>query len=188
MAVETPASPREIRRPWRRVMALKGASFTFPFFLGFLLFTVVPVVIALKESLYTEQGSGLGFGAKTVEFTGFDNFVRGFEDAKFWSAMGRVALFAAISIPLIQLTSLGMALLMDMARARTAGRFRIALLVPYMIPGIVATLIWIYIYSPVVGPLTPILGFFGIDVNFYSGEMIWVSIGNLMAWSAIGFN
>ncbi|MEV7422381.1 MULTISPECIES: carbohydrate ABC transporter permease [unclassified Streptomyces] len=188
MAVETPASPRGIRLPWRRVMALKGASFTFPFFLGFLLFTVVPVVIALKESLYTEQGSGLGFGAKTVEFTGFDNFVRGFEDAKFWSAMGRVALFAAISIPLIQLTSLGMALLMDMARARTAGRFRIALLVPYMIPGIVATLIWIYIYSPVVGPLTPILGFFGIDVNFYSGEMIWVSIGNLMAWSAIGFN
>ncbi|RDG34636.1 carbohydrate ABC transporter permease [Streptomyces corynorhini] len=169
-------------------MAFKGASFTFPFFLGFLLFTVVPVVIALKESLYTEQGSGLGFGAKTVEFTGPDNFVRGFEDAKFWSAMGRVALFAAISIPLIQLTSLGMALLMDMARSRTAGRFRIALLVPYMIPGIVATLIWIYLYSPVVGPLTPILGFFGIDANFYSGGMIWVSIGNLVAWSSIGFN
>ncbi|AXG83110.1 carbohydrate ABC transporter permease [Streptomyces paludis] len=169
-------------------MAFKGASFTFPFFLGFVVFTVVPVAIALKESLYTEQGSGLGFGPKTVEFSGVDNFVRGFEDAKFWSAMGRVALFAAISIPLIQLASLGLALLMDMVKQRLANRFRIALLVPYMIPGIVATLIWIYLYSPVVGPITPFLAFFGIDANFYSGDMIWVSIGILIAWSSIGFN
>ncbi|MEW1718031.1 sugar ABC transporter permease [Streptomyces sp. NPDC093109] len=169
-------------------MAFKGASFTFPFFLGFLVFTVVPVVIALKESLYTEQGSGLGFGPKTIEFSGLDNFVRGFEDAKFWTAMGRVALFAAISIPLIQLASLGLALLMDMVKQRLANRFRIALLVPYMIPGIVATLIWIYLYSPVVGPITPFLAFFGIDANFYSGDMIWVSIGILIAWSSIGFN
>ena len=57
-----------------------------------------------------------------------------------------------------------------------------------MIPGIVATLIWIYLYSPVVGPLTPFLDLFGIDANFYGGELIWVSIGNLMAWSGIGFN
>lgn len=188
MAVESPAPPRAAHLTWRRVMAFKGASFTFPFFLGFLVFTVVPVVIALKESLYTEQGSGLGFGPKTIEFSGLDNFVRGFEDAKFWTAMGRVALFAAISIPLIQLASLGLALLMDMVKQRLANRFRIALLVPYMIPGIVATLIWIYLYSPVVGPITPFLAFFGIDANFYSGDMIWVSIGILIAWSSIGFN
>ncbi|MFJ8001089.1 carbohydrate ABC transporter permease [Streptomyces sp. NPDC096310] len=169
-------------------MAFKGASFTFPFFLGFLLFTVVPMVIALKESLYTEKGSGLGFGAKTVEFSGFDNFLRGLEDARFWGSLGRVALFAAVSIPLIQLASLGLALLLDSVRARIAGRFRILLLVPYMIPGIVATLIWVYIYSPVVGPLTPFFALLGIDADFYSGSMIWVSIGNLTAWSAIGFN
>ncbi|MGO4427214.1 sugar ABC transporter permease, partial [Streptomyces sp. MCAF7] len=81
------------RLPWRRMMALKGASFTAPFFIGFALFTLAPVLLALRESLYSKKSSGLGFGEKTVEFTGFDNFARGLEDAHFWAAMLRVALF-----------------------------------------------------------------------------------------------
>lgn len=176
------------RLGWRRIMALKGASFTAPFFLGFALFTVVPLVMALKESLYTEKGSGLGFGAKTVEFTGLDQFVTGFSDGRFWASMLRVTLFAVISIPVIQAASIGLALLLDTAAQRTADRFRIPLLIPYMIPGIVATLIWIYLYSPVVGPVTPFFRLFGLNADFYSGDLIWVSIGNLMAWSGIGFN
>jgi multiple sugar transport system permease protein len=169
-------------------MALKGASLTLPFFLGFALFTVTPMVMALKESLYRQQSAGLGFGETTVEFVGLDNFVQGFGDGRFWGAMGRVALFAAISIPLIQLASVGLALLLDAASQRMADRFRLPLLVPYMIPGIVATLIWIYLYSPAVGPLTPFFRLFGIDADFYSGSVIWISIGNLIAWSSIGFN
>lgn len=178
---------RTTRLRWRRMVALKGASFTVPFFLGFAVFTVVPLVMALSESLYTSKSSGLGFGEKTVTFSGFENFARGFEDARFWGGLWRVALFAVVIIPLIQVASLGMALLLDAVRRRLAGRFRVVLLIPYMIPNIVATLIWIYIYSPAVGPLTPIFAALGIDANFYSGELIWVSIGNLMAWNGIGF-
>ena len=173
---------------WQRIVALKGASFTMPFFAGFVLFTVVPVVMALRKSLYTTKSSGLGFGAPTTTFSGFENFSRALEDDKFWGSMWRVALFAAIVIPLIQLASLGMALLLDVVRRRAAGKLRIAMLVPYMTPGIVATLIWIYLYSPAVGPLTPFFKLFGIDANFYSGSLIWVSIGNLVAWSSLGFN
>ncbi|MFC9248672.1 carbohydrate ABC transporter permease [Streptomyces sp. NPDC057136] len=187
-SASTEPALRPPRLRWQRIMALKGASFTVPFFLGFALFTVTPMVMALKESLYTEKGSGLGFGEKTVEFVGLDNFVQGFTDDRFWASMLRVALFAVVSIPLIQVASVGLALLLDAAAQRVADRFRLPLLVPYMIPGIVATLIWIYLYSPAVGPLTPFLALFGIDADFYSGELIWVSIGNLMAWSGIGFN
>lgn len=188
MAAVTESPSRAARLGWRRIMALKGASFTVPFFLGFLLFTVTPLVMALKESLYSEKGSGLGFGEKTVEFVGLDNFVEGFGDDRFWASMLRVGLFAVINIPVIQIASVGLALLLDATSQRVADRFRIPLLIPYMIPGIVATLIWIYLYSPVVGPLTPFFDLFGIDANFYGGELIWVSIGNLMAWSGIGFN
>lgn len=173
---------------WRRIAAIKGASFTVPFFLGFALFTAVPMVLALRESMYTAKGSGLGFGEKTVEFAGLGNLLKGAGDERFWAGMGRVALFAAISIPLIQLASVALALLLDAASRRVAARFRLALLIPYMIPGIVATLIWIYLYSPEVGPLTPFFALFGVPANFYGGELIWVSIGNLMAWSGIGFN
>jgi multiple sugar transport system permease protein len=175
-------------RQWRRTMELKGASFTVPFFAGFVLFTVVPVILALSKSLYTEKASGLGFGAKAVTFSGFENFERAFHDEKFWGGMWRVALFAVVVIPLIQFASLALALLLDSVRRRYAGQLRIAMLVPYMTPGIVATLIWIYLYSPAVGPLTPFFKLFGIDANFYGSGMIWVSVGNLMAWGGIGFN
>ncbi|USQ86187.1 sugar ABC transporter permease [Streptomyces phaeoluteigriseus] len=188
MAVLSKPPATAPRLNWRRVLALKGASFTAPFFLGFLVFTVVPLAMALRESLYREQSAGLGFGEKTVEFVWFDQFAEGFSDGRFWASMLRVALFAAISIPLIQIASIGVALLLDVASQRVADRFRVPLLIPYMIPGIVATLIWIYVYSPDVGPLTPFLHLFGIDADFYSGELVWVSIGNLMAWSGIGFN
>lgn len=175
-------------RRWRRTVALKGASFTVPFFAGFVVFTVVPVIMALSKSLYSSKSSGLGFGEKTVAFSGFGNFERVLHDGKFWGSMWRVGLFAIVVIPLIQLTSLALALLLDSVRRRTAGRLRIAMLVPYMCPGIVATLIWIYLYSPAVGPLTPFFKLFGIDANFYGSSMIWVSVGNLMAWGGIGFN
>jgi multiple sugar transport system permease protein len=39
-----------------------------------------------------------------------------------------------------------------------------------------------------VGPLTPFFKHLGISADFYSGSMIWISIGNLIAWSSIGFN
>jgi multiple sugar transport system permease protein len=191
--VTTPAAGRAgaalaPRLRWRRMMALKGASFTLPFFIGFVVFTVVPLVMALSESLYTSQSGGLGFGAKTVSFSGLDNFARGLRDGRFWGGMWRVGLFALVVIPLIQGASLAMALLLDVIKRRLASRFRAALLIPYMIPNIVATLIWIYLYSPAVGPLTPLFAFLGLDANFYSGELIWVSIGNLMAWNGIGFS
>jgi multiple sugar transport system permease protein len=169
-------------------MALQGASFTLPFFVGFAIFTVAPVVMALKESLYRKQSSGLGFGGQSTSFVGLDNFTRALSDGRFFGAIGRVALFAAVSIPTIQLAALGMALLLDAASRRLANRFRIVLLVPFMIPGIVAALIWVYLYSPSVGPLTPFFKIFGIHADFYSSGMIWVSIGNLIAWSTIGFN
>lgn len=188
-AAPAPARPSSAQRMrWRKVMALQGASFTLPFFVGFAIFTVAPVVMALKESLYRKQSSGLGFGGQSTSFVGLDNFTRALSDGRFFGAIGRVALFAAVSIPTIQLAALGMALLLDAASRRLANRFRIVLLVPFMIPGIVAALIWVYLYSPSVGPLTPFFKIFGIHADFYSSGMIWVSIGNLIAWSTIGFN
>lgn len=180
-----PASPR---LSWRTLQRIKGASFTWPFLIGFAVFTILPVVLALGQSLFTEKSSGLGFGEAEVSFSGFDNFARGLTDGTFWESMLRVAIYAAIVVPVTQIVSLVLALLVDAVTRRVANRFRLSLLIPYMIPGIVATMIWIYLYSPVVGPLQPVFDALGLDINFFSGSMIWFSIGNLALWGAIGFN
>ncbi|MBL0888702.1 sugar ABC transporter permease [Myceligenerans sp. I2] len=174
---------------WRRIQALKGASLTFPFLAGFSLFVVVPVIMALRESVFARRSSGgLGFGAQTVSFVGLDNFADGFQDPVFWGGMLRVFVYAIVVVPVTQALSLACALLLDAARRRTAARFRVVLLLPYMVPGVIAAMIWLFQYSPAVGPLSAFFRLFGVEANFYSGELVWVSIGNMALWGALGFN
>ena len=173
---------------WRVKQELKGASLSLPFLLGFALFTLIPVAMALKESVFATKTSGLGFGKATSTFVGFDNFAEALADTSFWAGMFRVFIYAIIVVPLGQLVSLAMALVLDGVRRRVAARFRIVLLLPYMVPGLVATMVWIFLYSPVVGPLSDFLQVFGLQVDFFAGNTIWSSIGNLAIWGGIGFN
>lgn len=184
----TTAKPSRQGVTWRSPRALKGMGFAAPFFAGFVFTFLIPLGYAIWESLFAERKSGLGLGGGTVEFVGLDNFTRGLTDEKFWASVFRVVVFAGVQIPVMLGCSLAMALLLDTVSRRTAQRFRFAFLVPYMIPGIVATLMWMYLYSPRLGPLRDAFGAFGIEVDFFSSSMMWVSIGNLITWTAAGFN
>jgi len=178
------------RVPWRTAQKWKGASFTFPFIAGFALFTLVPVFLGLSETFYTTKSAGgLGLGGEeVVSFTGLAQIFTAAQDPTFWAGMGRVFGFGLVVVPLVQGIALVMALLLDALRRKVVGRFRLALLLPYMIPGMIATMIWLYLYSPAVGPLTAALDSIGLHVDFFSSGMVWVSMGNLVVWNTIGFN
>ncbi|MER5791615.1 sugar ABC transporter permease [Streptomyces sp. NPDC001980] len=166
----------------------KGAAFTVPFQLGFVFLYLIPIGYAVYESLYRSQSSGLGLGGTTDEFSGLANYRQGLTDPAFLDSVLRVLLFACVQIPVMLLISLLLALFLDALTSRAAGRFRILLLVPYMIPGVVAAIVWINLYSPDVGPLTPLGKAFGLDWNFFAPSMVWPSIGNLLTWHGIGYN
>lgn len=186
----TPTKPGG-RRPamgWRRLSGLKGFGFTAPFFAGFILVFLAPFVYALVQAFFAVRRSGNGLGGSFLSFVGFENFARGFMDEQFWSSMARVGTFALIQIPIMLCLSLLMALLLDMLAGRSARFFRVGLLVPYMIPAIVATLVWLYLYSPRLGPLTKAGEALGANINFFAPELLWVSIGNLLTWAGIGYN
>ncbi len=171
-----------------RSLRWKGAAFTVPFQLGFVFLYLLPIGYAVYQSLYRSQSSGLGLGGTTDEFSGFDNYQQGLTDSKFMGSVLRVVVFALVQIPVMLVISLVLALLLDAVTAKVAGKFRIMLLVPYMIPGVVAAIVWINVYSPDVGPLTPLGDFFGFHWNFFSPSMVWPSIGNLLTWHGIGYN
>jgi multiple sugar transport system permease protein len=176
------------RRRRLGIQAWKGAGFTAPFFLGFALLFLLPFGYAVYESLFLVQSSGLGLGGSTTVFVGLRNFTTALSDPDFQSAIVRVLLFACIQIPVMLFISLVMALLLDAVKARTASKFRILLLVPYMVPGVVAALIWVNVYSPSVGPLTPFGRLLGFGWNFFAPAMVWPSIGNMLTWHGIGWN
>ena len=166
----------------------KGAVFTVPFQLGFVFLYLLPIGYAVYQSLFLQKQSGLGLGGATTEFVGLENYRNGLTDSAFMTSIFRVVLFACVQIPFMLLVSLVLALFLDAVSAKVAGRFRILLLVPYMIPGVVAAIVWINLYSPEVGPLTPIGELFGFDWNFFSPSMVWPAIGNLLTWHGIGYN
>lgn len=171
-----------------RSLRWKGAAFTVPFQLGFVFLYLLPIGYAVYQSLYRSQSSGLGLGGTTDEFSGLANYQQGLTDSAFMGSVLRVVLFACVQIPVMLLVSLVLALLLDALSSRTAGRFRLLLLVPYMIPGVVAAIVWLNLYSPDVGPLTPLGEIFGFSWNFFAPSMVWPSIGNLLTWHGIGYN
>ncbi|KUO03104.1 carbohydrate ABC transporter permease [Streptomyces caeruleatus] len=166
----------------------KGAAFTVPFQLGFAFLYLLPIGYAVYQSLFLQKQSGLGLGGATTEFVGLENYQNGLTDSAFMTSILRVVLFACVQIPFVLLISLVLALFLDAVSAKVAGRFRILLLVPYMIPGVVAAIVWINLYSPEVGPLTSLGEFFGFDWNFFAPSMVWPAIGNLLTWHFIGYN
>ncbi|GHG89151.1 carbohydrate ABC transporter permease [Streptomyces lanatus] len=166
----------------------KGAAFTVPFQLGFAFLYLLPIGYAIYQSLFLQKQSGLGLGGATTEFVGLENYRHGLTDSAFLSSILRVVLFACVQIPFMLLISLLLALFLDAVTTKAAGRFRILLLVPYMIPGVVAAIVWINLYSPEVGPLSPLGEVFGFDWNFFAPSMVWPAIGNLLTWHGIGYN
>jgi multiple sugar transport system permease protein len=171
-----------------RSLRWKGAAFTVPFQLGFVFLYLLPIGYAVYQSLFLEKSSGLGLGGSTTEFVGLENYQQGLTDSAFMTSILRVVLFACVQVPFMLLVSLVLALFLDAVTSKVASRFRIMLLVPYMIPGVVAAIVWINLYSPQVGPLTPLGELFGFDWNFFAPSMVWPAIGNLLTWHGIGYN
>lgn len=186
---ETRRSEMTTKRKRRlNVTGLKGALFTAPFFIGFALVFVIPFIYAVVESLFAQKRSGAGLGGAVRTFVGFENYQLGFTDESFWDSTLRVAIFGLIQIPIMLVLSLVVALLLDMVTGRGAKFFRLGLLIPYMVPAIVATLIWLYLYSPRLGPISEVAAWADLEVNMFSPQLLWVALGNLLTWAGLGYN
>jgi multiple sugar transport system permease protein len=148
---------------------------------------VLPLLYAFKESLYQERRNGL-LGAPHTIFVWFGNFLDALRDSQFTGAIGRMALFGIVEIPLLLLFSLVLALLLDSGSARFKKLFRAIYFVPNGVPGVVATLLWGFLYTPGISPVVRGLDAMGLHANFFGPSMTLVSIGNILIWTAAGYN
>ncbi|WP_432136230.1 MULTISPECIES: carbohydrate ABC transporter permease [unclassified Streptomyces] len=179
----TPAPmPRRRRRNWA------PAVFLLPFFVPFVLFTLVPVGYAFYQSLLRTERTGGTFGHKTTVFAGLDQYAEVLGDAEFLDSVGRVLLFGLVQIPVMLLLALVLALLLDSTVARLKRFFRIAYFVPYGIPGVIAALMWAFLYDPRLSPVVELLNDVGAEPDLLGSGMILWSIGNIVTWTYTGYN
>ncbi|MFJ9898157.1 carbohydrate ABC transporter permease [Streptomyces sp. NPDC091280] len=187
VATDSPVRRSSPRRAGGRG-TYKGVLFTLPFLVGFLVTYVLPIGYAFGQSLYKKKSSGLGFGPTRVVYTGFDNFASVLGNHAFWASMLRTLLFGTVQITVMLGISLLLALLLDGVAARAVRFFRAALLIPYVVPAVVSTVMWLFLYSPTGSPLLDLAHRAGTDIDFFGGLNTYLSLGNLLTWQGIGFN
>ena len=163
--------------------------FVAPAMLLLITFGVFPIFVALGVSV-TNMNISAFANIRNVKFVGIDNYVKLFDDADFWQALGNTGLFAVLGVPAIVLLSLAVALLLN----RSDSRFFRALRSFYFIPAITAivaiSLIWGYLYNTQFGFLNYALSLVGIDqVQWLSDPVLAkFSVGLVAVWRGTGLN
>ncbi|WP_160043441.1 MULTISPECIES: carbohydrate ABC transporter permease [Paenibacillus] len=136
-----------------------GYLFILPWFLGLLLFTLGPMVFSLILSFSKWD---IITGIRSIEFVGLDNFKAIFHDELFYQSLKVTFIFALVSVPLYQIVSLLIALLLNM-RTRGMKLFRMIYFMPSVIPAVAVSMMWIMIFNPEYGILNRALAWFGIE-------------------------
>jgi multiple sugar transport system permease protein len=162
---------------------LAGYAFVAPFMLLFTGMLVVPLGYAAYLSLFREQLVG-----GTV-FAGLDNYRHALSDPLFRGGVLRMARFLVLQVPIMLGLALVFALILDSGRIRLARVIRLGIFVPYAVPGVIAALMWGYLYGPDFGPFAQLTRHVGLGTpGFLSSHWILASMANIVSWEFIGYN
>ncbi len=185
VAVGAPQAPhrRRDRRRWGPALVFVG-----PFVVLFLVFFVLPIGYAVYDSLFSVQSSGLGLGPAERLFVGFDNYARALAMPDFVQSLGRVLAFSAIEVPLMVVCAVVLALALESAYAWKPVFFRVTFFLPYGVPGVIASLLWGFLYVPSTSPVIKALSSWGWDVDVLTSDTILFSIANIALWQFAGYN
>ena len=167
------------------------AAFLSPFCVLFAVFFLLPIGYAVYESLLKVRVSGLGLGPNSTVtvFAGLSNYAQVFSDSAFLTGVGRVLLFGVVQIPVMLVFATVLAMLLDSAAVRFRRFFRLAFFLPYGIPGVIAAILWSFLYLPGLSPVVAALHDTGFGtVNFLGTHSVLWSIANIVTWEYTGYN
>ena len=156
----------------------------------FVLFMLVPIVYAayLSFTAYKIQGGGI-LGTKALVFAGFDNYIAVLTDPALGSGFWHLALYAVIAVPVTLGLALLFALLLDTPGVRASRFGQTAIFIPYAVPGVIAALLWGFMYLPSTSPFSYITEALGWGtIPFLEPGGIFGSIANIAIWGGVGFN
>ena len=168
---------------WRRPKfrdTIGGYFFLLPNFLGFLLFTSLPVLASLLLAF-------VDWDILTPpEWVGIENFVRLMKDHLFWKYVGNT-MFLMIGIPVGMFASLALALLMN-RKLRGIVIFRTIYFLPSLSAGVALCMLWRWIYNPDFGLLNAFLAKVGIDGPEWLASIVWAKPAIMLMglWTGVG--
>lgn len=173
------------RRPgarvsWRRSEALIAWLLLLPSLVGLLAFFMIPTLRGFYLSL---TDSDL---LSRANFVGLANYQKLLGDRQFYSSLGITVTYVLLNIP-IQ-TALALALAACMARLTQSIVVRSMIFLPYLVPMLMATLIWMTILDYTFGPINGLLDWLGLPkLAFLNRDMIIPSLAWINTWRHVGY-
>lgn len=159
------------------------AVFVLPFAVLFTAFYLVPILYAVWQSLQKIERQGT-FGAPTQVFGGLTQYALVFQNSEFWGSVLRVLLFGIVQVPVMLLLALVFALLLDSPLLRGKKFFRLAFFAPYAVPGVIAAIMWGYLYAPNLSPFSAVTTRFDL---LGADTVLW-AVANVVTWVYVGYN
>ncbi len=155
-AVKADKPPRKVMKKSVRD-TLTAYTFIAPNFIGFCVFTLVPMVFAIALAFCSWDGR------HDIEFVAIDNFVRLFtQDRIFQAALVNTIVYVIGTVPLTLVCSLAMAVLLNQ-NVRLRNFFRTVAFFPYVASLVAVAAVWNMIFNPAMGPVNSLLSALGVE-------------------------
>ena len=146
-------------RPLARREALWGLLFLSPWIIGFLAFTLFPMIATLgftfSNFTLTQE--------ETLRFVGLQNYQHLFRDAQTWASLKVTIKFALLALPVGLTLPLALALLLNNRYVKVRGLSRILFYMPYVVPLVAGVLAWAGMLNPVSGWINEGLRALGVE-------------------------
>jgi multiple sugar transport system permease protein len=177
--MEPPPAAR--RRSPRRGEAVAGWLFVLPATFGFGVFFLYPIVKVLGVSL-TDWNL-----LRPPRLVGLANYSQALRDGQFWHALKVTVLYVLYNIPLQTVLGFGVAVLMDRFAKWVA--VRAVVISPYLISNVVAGLLWLWMFDPMLGIANVLVKAVGLPAQTYlstpGSALLCVAAINI--WRHTGF-
>ncbi len=150
------------RREW-----LVGYLFASPWLLGFLIFSLVPILLSFYYSFCKYDV------LRPPMFVGLDNYRYLFmESPRFLTAIANTLYYTAVRLPLMMVGSLALAMLL--ARPMPGiGLARTIYYMPSIVSGVALSIIWLWMFNPQFGLINRSLAIFGVPGPLWLESPNW---------------
>lgn len=166
------------RREWAA-----GYLFLLPNFIGFLVFTGIPVVMGFIISLTDYTGFG------DMNFIGFSNYIKMFHDSDFINALKNNVFYSLTSVPLTILFSLLLALMLN--RKLYGGKaFQTIYFFPNLTSMVAVGCVFLQLFESKKGPINQLLMNIGIENPpkwFWGTSTALLTVVIVVVWKQAGY-
>lgn len=172
------------KTPWQIRKSLMGIVFLSPWLAGLLIFWLGPIMASLYFS-FTKYDI-----ISPPRFLGLANYQRAFlEDELFVPSLWRTLKYALIMVPVGQIGSLILAILLN-RDSEAVNAYRTFFFLPSLTPIVAMAILWKWLLHPNIGPINTALGFIGIDGPGWLTSQTWAlpSLILMGLWAGWGGN